>query len=146
VNALAAVPLTSLRLRMILGRARMHLATARWLAELRADWGWEAACDAAMETIARLNADSTFESLPDPRLRQGLLSGVAREEIGPPATGRDAWAVDDVTVKVAAQLLNISHRAVLHLLEDGRLRGSRVPPRGHWLIKRGSITAVRVEW
>ena len=146
MNAIADLPLTALRRRMMLGRARMHLATARWLAELRADWPWAAACGTAMEAIAGVSPDEDLEIWMDPRMSEGLLHGVDREEIGPPATGRDAWSVDDVTVKVAAQLLNISVRAVLHLLEDGRLRGTRVPPRGHWLVKRQSITAVRVQW
>jgi excisionase family DNA binding protein len=146
VNAIAEVPLTKLRRRMMLGRARMHLDTARWLAELREDWQWAAACVAGMEAIAAVSPDADDERWTDPRLGEGLLKGVEREDIGPPATGRDAWAVDDVTVKVAAQLLNISVRAVLHLLEDGRLRGTRVPPHGRWLVKRRSITAVRTQW
>jgi hypothetical protein len=46
--------LTPLRRRMLVRRARMHLQTARWLAELRADWRWETACRAAMATLSHL--------------------------------------------------------------------------------------------
>jgi hypothetical protein len=46
--------LTPLRRAMLVRRARMHLQTARWLAELRADWRWEAACRAAIATLSNL--------------------------------------------------------------------------------------------
>jgi hypothetical protein len=46
--------MTPLRRAMLVRRARMHLQTARWLAELRADWRWETACRAAMATLSHL--------------------------------------------------------------------------------------------
>jgi hypothetical protein len=47
--------MTPLRRAMLVRRARMHLQTARWLAELRADWLWESACRAAIASLESLD-------------------------------------------------------------------------------------------
>ena len=44
-----------------------------------------------------------------------------------------------VNVVTAAQLLGISRRTVQCMLEDGRLKGLRVPPRGWWKISREAL-------
>ena len=44
-----------------------------------------------------------------------------------------------VGVATTARLLRVSRRTVLHMLEDGRLEGTRVPPRGWWKISRAYI-------
>ena len=44
-----------------------------------------------------------------------------------------------VSVATAARLLGISPRSVQYMLEDGRLEGTRIPPRGWWRISRASL-------
>jgi len=44
-----------------------------------------------------------------------------------------------VNVTTAARLLGVSRRMVQYLLEDGRLEGTRIPPRGWWRISRASL-------
>jgi len=39
----------------------------------------------------------------------------------------------------AARLLGVSRRSVQYMLEDGRLEGTRIPPRGWWRISRASL-------
>ena len=44
-----------------------------------------------------------------------------------------------VNVATAARLLGLSPRSVQYMLEDGRLEGTRIPPRGWWRISRASL-------
>ena len=44
-----------------------------------------------------------------------------------------------VGVATTARLLRVSRRTVLHMLEDGRLKGTRLGGRGWWKIRRASI-------
>src|SRR5947209_4301553 len=44
-----------------------------------------------------------------------------------------------VNVATAAHLLGVSRRSVQYMLEDGRLEGTRIPPRGWWRISRASL-------
>ena len=48
-------------------------------------------------------------------------------------------ALRGVSVKTAARLLGVSPRSVQYMLEDGRLEGTRIPPRGWWRISRASL-------
>ncbi len=56
--------------------------------------------------------------------------------------GRDAaagiWS-EYVSVATAARLLGVSRRTVHYLLDDGRLQGVRIPPRGWWKVRRESL-------
>ena len=48
-------------------------------------------------------------------------------------------AVATVNVATAARLLGISRRTVQVMLQEGRLKGWRVPPRGWWKISREAL-------
>ena len=53
--------------------------------------------------------------------------------------GETSPAVATVNVVTAARLLGISRRTVQVMLQDGRLKGWRVPPRGWWKISREAL-------
>ena len=54
-------------------------------------------------------------------------------------TGLSRGALRGVNVATAAHLLGVSRRSVQYMLEDGRLEGTRIPPRGWWRISRASL-------
>ncbi len=56
-------------------------------------------------------------------------------KLDPPATS--------VSVASAAQILGKSRRTVQYMLEDGRLKGTRVPPLGWWKVSRDSVRRLR---
>ena len=64
---------------------------------------------------------------------------------GPSAVPRDSdtalscGLLRSVNVATAAHLLGVSRRSVQYMLEDGRLEGTRIPPRGWWRISRASL-------
>ena len=66
-------------------------------------------------------------------------SGTAQAGPGEPHS-ETRPAVATVNVVTAARLLGISRRTVQCMLEDGRLKGWRVRPRGWWKISREALT------
>ena len=54
-------------------------------------------------------------------------------------TALSRGALRSVNVATAAHLLGVSRRSVQYMLEDGRLEGTRIPPRGWWRISRASL-------
>src|SRR5437879_5764934 len=54
-------------------------------------------------------------------------------------TALSCGALRSVNVATAAHLLGLSRRSVQYMLEDGRLEGTRIPPRGWWRITRASL-------
>ena len=66
--------------------------------------------------------------------------GQAPAQAGP-GEPHDETSSAEATVNVvtAARLLGISRRTVQCMLEDGRLKGWRVPPRGWWKISREAL-------
>ncbi len=46
---------------------------------------------------------------------------------------------DQVSVATAAQLLRACRRTIQYMLKDGRLQGTRIPPRGWWQVNRESL-------
>ncbi len=57
--------------------------------------------------------------------------------IAPLAPGLD---LGQVSVATAARLLDASRRTIQYMLKDGRLEGTRIPPRGWWQVNRESLT------
>ena len=57
----------------------------------------------------------------------------------PPLAGSRPRGLWGVSVATAARLLGVSRRSVQYMLEDGRLEGTRIPPRGWWRISRASL-------
>ena len=66
--------------------------------------------------------------------------GQAPAQAGPGEPhGETRPAISTVNVATAARLLGISRRTVQVLLQEGRLKGWRVPPRGWWKISREAL-------
>ncbi len=60
-----------------------------------------------------------------------------RKPIAPLAPGLD---LGQVSVATAARLLRACRRTIQYMLKDGRLEGTRIPPRGWWQVNRESLT------
>jgi len=52
-------------------------------------------------------------------------------------------AEQTVSVATAARLLGLSRRTILHMLEDGRLEGTRERRRGWWKVHRAAVARMR---
>ncbi len=87
-----------------------------------------------------------------PRVRAASSAGPAALPLSRPEGGTGSPAVPQgsgtalsrgtlggVSVASAARILGVSRRMVQYLLEDGRLEGTRIPPRGWWRISRASL-------
>lgn len=80
---------------------------------------------------------------PDPAAQAPAQAGPDSVGAGPskPLAG-SRRAAEGVSVATAAGLLGVSRRTVQCMLEDGRLKGWRLPPRGWWKISRESLAGL----
>jgi len=82
-------------------------------------------------------ADSAVPAaLPLSRPEGGTGSPAVPQDSGTPLS---RGVLRSVNVATAARLLGVSRRSVQYMLEDGRLEGTRIPPRGWWRISRASL-------
>src|SRR2546427_1461108 len=88
------------------------------------------------EDSTKLTAGSARPAaLPLSRPEGGTGPSVPRDS----DTALSCGLLRSVNVATAAHLLGVSRRSVQYMLEDGRLEGTRIPPRGWWRISRASL-------
>jgi len=89
------------------------------------------------EDVTKLAAGSARPAaVPLSRPEGGAGSSAVPQDSG---TALSRGVLRSVNVATAAHLLGVSRRSVQYMLEDGRLEGTRIPPRGWWRISRASL-------
>jgi len=89
------------------------------------------------EDVTRLAAGSARPAAVPLSRPEGGTGPSAVPQDSDTATSRGV--LRSVNVATAAHLLGVSRRSVQYMLEDGRLEGTRIPPRGWWRITRASL-------